>query len=797
MENYERSLKTLEYDKILAMLAECAPTEGSKELALALRPTSSPERILRTQRETTEAKAMQAIKGMPSFGMIKDIRDAVDRAEKGASLGQRELLDIANVLRTSRSLLEYSRSERRETTSVDEIFERLIPNKKLEDRIYTAIVSEDMVADEASPALSDIRRKIRSANNRIKDNLQSYITGGAYSKYLQENIITMRNGRYVVPVKVEYRNEVKGLVHDTSASGATLFVEPLSVVEANNELRVLAVKEQNEIERILAELSAASAEISSALELNYNNITQLAFIFAKSELSFRMDGAAARITGDRKVDLIRARHPLLDPHKVVPVTIKLGGENGTLVITGPNTGGKTVTIKTLGLFSLMAQSGLHIPASDTSELCVFDEIFSDIGDEQSIEQSLSTFSSHMVNIVGIVSQVTNRSLVLIDELGAGTDPVEGAALAIAILEKIHSAGALCAATTHYAELKAFALETDGFVNASCEFDVNTLKPTYRLIIGTPGKSNAFAISSKLGLPDDIVNRAKELVSAENKQFEDVIARLEASRLEMDKNREETERMRREFEQYRAENEKKIADRLAVAERELEKARAEASSILKSARISSDYVMEQLEKVKRERESANLASALEESRRNIRKKLRESEKEANPINERVAEDYVLPRPLKKGDEVLLININKKGVLLDDPDKDGNVLVQAGIIKTRTKVSNLMLLEPDKVTFTDAQKKQMAADKYRVTVSRDFKDEIDLRGMLGDDAWYMVDKYFDEAHIAGIHTLRLIHGKGTGALKNAIWSHLKGDPRVVSYRLGKYGEGDLGVTIVEVK
>ena len=779
------------------MLAECAPTEGSKELALALRPTSSPERILRTQRETTEAKAMQAIKGMPSFGMIKDIRDAIERAEKGASLGQRELLDIANVLRTSRSLLEYSRSERRETTSVDEIFERLIPNKKLEDRIYSAIVSEETIADEASPALSDIRRKIRSANNRIKDNLQSYITGGAYSKYLQENIITMRNGRYVVPVKVEYRNEVKGLVHDTSASGATLFVEPLSVVEANNELRVLAVKEQNEIERILAELSAASAEISSALELNYNNITLLAFIFAKSELSFRMDGAAARITGDRKVDLIRARHPLLDKHKVVPVTIKLGGENGTLVITGPNTGGKTVTIKTLGLFSLMAQSGLHIPASDTSELCVFDEIFSDIGDEQSIEQSLSTFSSHMVNIVGIVSQVTNRSLVLIDELGAGTDPVEGAALAISILEKIHSAGALCAATTHYAELKAFALETDGFVNASCEFDVNTLKPTYRLIIGTPGKSNAFAISQKLGLPDDIVNRAKELVSAENKQFEDVIARLEASRLEMDKNREEAERMRREFEQYRAENEKKIADRLAIAERELEKARAEASSILKSARISSDYVMEQLEKVKRERESANLASALEESRRNIRKKLRESEKEANPINERVAEDYVLPRPLKKGDDVLLININKKGVLLDDPDRDGNVMVQAGIIKTRTKVSNLMLLEPDKVTFTDAQKKQMAADKYRVTVSRDFKDEIDLRGMLGDDAWYMVDKYFDEAHIAGIHTLRLIHGKGTGALKNAIWSHLKGDPRVVSYRLGKYGEGDLGVTIVEVK
>ncbi|MCI8388549.1 MAG: endonuclease MutS2 [Clostridiales bacterium] len=778
------------------MLAERAPTEGSKELALALRPSNSPDRILRMQRETTEAKAIQTIKGMPSFGLIKDIRDAADRAGKGAVLTPRELLDIANVLRTSRSLLEYSRTDRRGATSIDDMFERLIPNKKLEDRIYTAIIAEDMIADEASPALSDIRRKMRAANNRIKDNLQGFINGGS-NKYLQENIVTMRNGRYVVPVKVEYRNEIKGLVHDTSASGATLFIEPLSVVEANNELRVLQVKEANEIERILTELSGECGAIENSLDLNYRNITELAFIFAKSELSFRLDAVPARMTGDRKVNLIRSRHPLLDPKTVVPVTITVGGENGTLVITGPNTGGKTVTIKTLGLFALMAQSGLHIPASETSEMCVFDDIFADIGDEQSIEQSLSTFSSHMVNIVGITEKVNARSLVLIDELGAGTDPVEGAALAISVLEKIHAVGALCAATTHYAELKAFALETDGFINASCEFDVNTLKPTYRLIIGTPGKSNAFAISSKLGLSDEIVNRAKELVSAENKQFEDVIARLEASRLEMDKNRAEAEKLRREFEEYKAVNEKKIADQLAIAERELEKARAEASSIIKSARVTSDYVMEQLEKVKKERESNNLANALEESRRNIRKQLRDSDASVNPVHERVAEDYVLPRPLKKGDDVLLININKKGVVLDAPDKDGNVNVQAGIIKTRTKVSNLMLLDENKVTYTDSQKKQMAADKYRVTVSRDFKDEIDLRGMMGDDAWYMVDKYFDEAHIAGIHSLRLIHGKGTGALRNALWNYLKKDPRVVSYRYGRYGEGDLGVTIVEVK
>ncbi len=778
------------------MLAECAPTEGSRELALALKPETDPDRIIRMQRETTEAKALQTVKGMPSFGRVKDVCDAAERAAKGAVLSQRDLLDIANVLRTSRSLLEYLRTDRRENLSVDSIFERLIPDKKLEDRIYTAIISEETVADEASPELSNIRRKMKNTNNRIKDSLQSFISG-AYSKYLQENIITMRNGRYVIPVKVECKNDVRGLVHDTSASGATLFIEPLSVVEANNELRVLQVKEANEIERILTELSEACGAIEQAIRLNYRNITELAFIFAKSELSFKLDGTPARITGDRRMNLIRARHPLLDAKKVVPITVTLGGDMSTLVITGPNTGGKTVTIKTLGLFALMAQSGLHIPASDTSEICIFDDIFADIGDEQSIEQSLSTFSSHMVNIVGITEKVNARSLVLIDELGAGTDPVEGAALAIAVLEKVRSVGALCAATTHYAELKAFALETPGFVNASCEFDVNTLKPTYRLIIGTPGKSNAFAISSKLGLSDEIVERAKALVSAENKHFEDVIEKLEASRLEMDKNLAEAERLRREFEEYKAQNEKKIADQLALAERELEKARAQAVSIVESAKISSEYVMEQLEKVKKERESANLAATLEESRRNIRKHLRESDNKINPVMEKVAEDYVLPRPLKKGDDVLLININKKGVVLDTPDKDGNVNVQAGIIKTRTKVSNLMLLDENKVTFTDAQKKQISADKYRVTVSRDFKNEIDLRGLNGDDAWYMVDKYFDEAHIAGIHSLRLIHGKGTGALKNALWQYLKKDPRVVSYRYGKYGEGDLGVTVVEVK
>ncbi len=796
MSNYDRALKTLEYDKILVMLSECAATEGAKELIAELKPYSEADKIIEKQRETTEAKSLQTIKGVPSFGRIKDIRDSAERAAKGAMLSPRELLDLANVLKTARTLLEYNRSDKRGALAIDEIFERLISDKKLEDRIYTAIIAEDMIADEASPALSDIRRKIRQSNNKIKDTLQSFVSG-AYSKYLQENIITQRNGRYVIPVKSECKGDVKGLVHDTSSTGATLFVEPLSVVEANNELRVLQVKEANEIERILTELSIACGNLENAFILNYKNINELAFIFAKSELSFRLDAVPARITGERRVNLIRARHPLLDPHKVVPISLCLGDDKRTIVITGPNTGGKTVTIKTVGLFALMAQSGLHIPASETSEICIFDYVFADIGDEQSIEQSLSTFSSHMVNIVGITEKVNERSLVLIDELGAGTDPVEGAALAISVLEKVSSVGALCAATTHYAELKAFALETDGFVNASCEFDVNTLRPTYRLVVGTPGKSNAFAISSKLGLSDEIVKRAKQLVSEDNKRFEDVIEKLEASRLEMEKSREETKRLQREFEEYKAASEKRIAAMEAKAERELEGARAQAVSIVESAKVTSNYVMEQLEKAKKQKESASLAAALEESRRNIRRMLKESDDKINPVNEKTIEDYVLPRPLKKGDDVLLININKKGVVLDTPDKDGNVSVQAGIIKTRTKISNLMLLDEQKVTYTDAQKKQMAADKYRVTVSRDFKDEIDLRGLTGDDAWFMVDKYFDEAHIAGIHILRLIHGKGTGALKNALWTYLKGDPRVVSFRYGKYGEGDLGVTIVEVK
>ncbi|MBR7185869.1 MAG: endonuclease MutS2 [Clostridia bacterium] len=790
----ERILNTLEFNKITEMLADCTLTEGAKMLALQLRPTDDMEHILLRRRRTSDAKRLLNQKGTPSFGMVKDIGDACERADKGAVLSTRELLEIASVLRTSRMLLDYIQGNRLFETVLDEVFARLIPERTLEEKITRAIISEDMIADEASRELGEIRRKMRVANNRIKETLQHYISGGN-NRYLQENIITMRNGRYVIPVKAEYKNEVKGLIHDTSSSGATMFIEPMAVVDANNELRTLESREQHEIERILAALSADVAACSGSLSLNYRNITELAFVFACAELSNRMNAVAPTITEERFVNLRGARHPLIDKDKVVPIHVSIGEGYDTLVITGPNTGGKTVTLKILGLFALMAQAGLHIPADDPSTLCVFDAILVDLGDEQSIEQSLSTFSSHMVNIVEIMGKLTDRSLVLFDELGGGTDPVEGAALAVAIFEAVREAGAMCAGTTHYAELKAYALQTPGVCNASCEFDVNTLRPTYKLVIGTPGKSNAFAISAKLGLPAEILDRAEQYISSENRQFEDVIAKLEASRVEMERNREETAAMRREYERFKLESEKAIRSREEAAAKELEKAREKAVALVESAKASSNYILAQMDAVRKQRDSERLGEALEEARRNMRAHLRENEDKYNPVEEKVDENYVLPRELVKGDEVMLINIGQKGTLIEAPNRDGNVRVQVGAVVTRTKTSNLKLIETKEES--DANRRKRADSGYHAVLKRDFRDEIDLRGQNGEDAWFMVDKYLDEANVAGIKTVRLIHGKGTGALRQALQRFLRGDPRVGAFRLGKYGEGDSGVTVVELK
>lgn len=785
----EKTLKTLEFDKIRIMLAACCSTQGAKAEAMSLVPDVYADRIRRAQTRTADARRLCDAKGAPSFGGVTDVRDICARAEKGAILTPAELLDVACVLRTSRSLLDYIRSNRLFPTVIDDVFERLIPNRQLEDRIARSIISEELISDEASAALGDIRRKIRAASVKVRETLAKYI-GGGYSKFLQENIVTQRGGRYVIPVKAECKSEIKGLIHDTSSSGATIFVEPMAVVDANNELRMLEIKEAREIERILSELSADVAAISTPLGLNYENITELAFLFGCAELARKTEAVEPLILDEKKCILKGARHPLIDPKSVVPISFSLGVDFDTLIITGPNTGGKTVSLKTIGLFALMAQAGLQVPAEEGTALCVFEKILVDLGDEQSIEQSLSTFSSHMVNIVKIVNEKDDRSLVLFDELGAGTDPVEGAALAVAIIDEIRSAGALCVATTHYAELKTYALDTEGVSNASCEFDVETLRPTYRLRVGAPGRSNAFAISEKLGLSPMLIEKARSGMDADSKRFEEILGELERTRLQADRDRAEAARLKREFEEFKQVSEKEIEKRLTAAEAELNRARDKAQNMVESARASSDFILAQLDKVNKQRESERLGEELAAARKSIRENLRAHGDAFDPVIEKRDENYVLPRKLRRGDEVIIVSLSKRAVLLDEPDRSGKVLVQAGIIKTKVAVSDLKLIE---------EKKQEKAKSggYKATVSHDFKGEIHLRGMTGDEAWSAVDKYFDEAQLAGFYSVRLVHGKGTGALKAALWSRLKTDKRVKSFRIGQFGEGDGGVTVVELK
>lgn len=785
-----KNLYTLEFDKIRELLARHAATDGAKAAARGLEPSDDIDEVRLRQRRTADAKLLAGQKGNPSFSSVKDVSAACERADKGATLTTRELLDCAAVLSCTRSLIDYYKSNKITETSLDEIFERLIPEKEIELRITRSIVAEDMISDDASPALAEIRHSIRKTNSKIADLMQKYTQGGNYSKYLQENIVTTRGGRFVIPVKSEYRSAVPGLVHDTSASGATLFIEPMSVVQANNDLRELQSKEEYEIERILHELSGLVSSVSGVILLNYSNITYLAFVFACSELAYEMKAVEPTVSEKGAVKLERCRHPLIG-EKAVPVTIELGGAWSMLVITGPNTGGKTVSLKTLGLFCMMAQAGLQLPCSSAS-VRVFDDIYSDIGDEQSIEQSLSTFSSHMVGIVDILKCMTDRSLVLFDELGSGTDPVEGAALAMSILEEVLSRGALCAATTHYAELKAFAIERDGVCNACCEFDIETLKPTYKLIIGAPGKSNAFAISERLGLPHSIVERAGGYMDNTSRSFENVIEKLEAERLKLQNERDEAERLRREYESFKEKSEAELRERLAGAEEEARRAREKARSIVDSARATGDFILKQLDDAKKAQDKKNFGEVLQNSKKNIRNEV----KSYMDKNREEPEDdgYVLPRPLRKGDDVEHRTLGTRGTLLEDPDKKGNVTVQMGILKTKFNVSQLKLLDSASV----GTKEKTGSEKaYRAAVSRSFKPELDVRGMLGEDACYTVDKYIDEAIVAHVYSVTVIHGKGTGALRNAIWAFLKGDKRIESFRAGQYGEGDYGVTVIDIK
>ena len=794
-----KTVKALEFDKITSMLCEHAATEGAKSRIRALMPSSDYDTVLMRQRRTEDAKRLALSKGFPHFSAPEGVVPSAERAYKGAVLSPRELLDIASLLRCARLMLDYINNDKLFETSLDEIFRRLIPSFALEDKISRSIISEDMIADEASPTLMEIRRKIRITNNKIKDTLQSYI-GGVRLKYLQENIVTMRNGRYVVPVKAEYKNEMKGLVHDTSSSGATLFVEPMAVVDANNELKSLSSAESHEIERILSELSSMCGEASTIISLDYHNITDLAFNFACASLAIEMRAEMPNISDKREIDLKKARHPLIPRDKVVPIDVSIGRDFDTLIITGPNTGGKTVSLKTIGLMALMTQSGLQIPALESSRVGVFSEILVDLGDEQSIEASLSTFSSHMVNVVDILGRVGPRTLALFDELGSGTDPIEGAALATAILEAVQKSGSLSASTTHYAELKAYALEAPRVQNASCEFDIDTLRPTYRLIVGTPGKSNAFAISEKLGMPNEVIERASKLIERDNKRFEDVILRLDTNRIEMEKERNKAEEMRREYESFKTKAEAELEKKIKKSEEEIQKQIVKARQILDSARASSEFIFRQLEELKKQEDKEKRDELMRNAREEIRRRLAESEGLFEGVDVReisLDDDYKLPRPLALGDKVYLITVGAEGVVTALDEKRGLVSVSAGILKTKVTVDKLRLLDGKTVFKKKNPTPKVNEGKVKKSITSTFKIEIDVRGMIGDDAWFVVDKYLDDAVLAGVPSVRIIHGKGTGALRAALWKYFKNDKRIKSYRHGQYGEGDAGVTVIEFK
>ena len=791
MLNLQKTIKILEFDKILNTLASLALTEGAKKRALSLLPSSNIENVKKRQELTANAKEIAGIKGVPGFNSIVDILDTVEKAEKNSILSQREILDVGNVLQTSRQLLEFIHSDAINQSLLTEMFEKIVPNKSLESRIFKCILGEDLIADDASPLLADIRRKIRHQSNRIREILQSYLIGEK-SKHLRESLITMRNGRYVLPVKSEDKNEIKGLIHDSSGTGATLFIEPIGVVEANNELRTLILQESNEIERILAEFSTEISDFAMQLKNNYHNITEIAFCFACSELSFKLNAIAPIITDSREICIEKARHPLLEKEKVVPIDISLGNEYRMMVITGPNTGGKTVALKTIGLFSLMAQAGLHIPAN-FAKICIFDGIFPDIGDEQSIEQSLSTFSSHMVSIVNIIKDSTDKSLILFDELGAGTDPIEGAALAQSILENILQKNSLCAATTHYAELKAFALNTSGVTNACCEFDINTLKPTYKLITGSVGRSNAFLISKKLGIDETIIERAKLLISDDSRSFEEVIERLEEARISLEKEKSEAIKLKRDFETFKIKAEKELKEKLGNAQKESEAMLEKARQMIVGAKASAEFVFDKLDKIQKEKDSKDFSKNYPGYKKELRSKMIKDDDIFNPI-EKIDDNYVLPRNPVKGDRVILRNLGSEGVLLENPDKNGNVTVQAGVIKTKTNISNLVLILDKTDKSNDKTPRKMAKTSL---ISKQFSPTKDVRGNNIEDAWAEIDKYIDEALLFGVKSVTILHGKGTGALRRGLWEFFRKDQRIKKYRNGEYGEGDFGVTVLELK
>lgn len=784
--------EALELGAVLEMVKNEASSDDAKDAALSIKPANilSEAQILLSQ--TEDAFSLIARFGGPSFSGLCNVNNAVSRAAAGGDLNTAELLKIGGTLRAVRSLYEWYGHCSGVSTSLNFFFDSITVNKYLEEKIFSVIVSEDEIADRASDELYDIRRKIRAKSNSVREKLDSILHSTHYQKFLQEPIVTQRSGRYVVPVKAEHRADVPGLVHDMSSSGATVFIEPVSVVDANNEIKILESREREEIKRILSELSRETGNFSESIKNSYESAVEIDLIFAKARLAYKMKATMPILNNEGRIVLKKARHPLLEPEKAVPVDISLGKDFDTLVITGPNTGGKTVSIKTLGLLSLMAMCGLLIPAADRSEIAVFDDILVDVGDEQSIQQNLSTFSAHMVNIIDIMKKAGSNSLVLIDELGAGTDPVEGAALAVAVIENLRSKGAKIAATTHYAELKAYALETPGVTNGSCEFDVETLRPTYRLLIGVPGRSNAFAISEHLGMEKSVIDEAKRLVNNESRSFEAVLEKLEETRLELEKEREKAQRAADSADEMRrkAQSEKDKAARLR--DNEIEKAKREAEKIIASAkRQSADFLM-RLEQLKKEADK-NLSDVARKTRREIKNRLGEMEDTVNPrrIADEWDEDYKLPRPVVPGDAVIIRSIGEGEVL--EVNKN-NVLVKSGMLKTRVKMSDLMLIKKK-----EQPKQSKPSLLYRTSskASSDISTEIDLRGKTVDEALHDLSLFIDKCVLSNLHEIRIIHGKGTGALRAAVQDELRHHPNIADFRLGVYGEGENGVTIAHLK
>lgn len=792
----EKSLRILEYYTILDQLAEHCVSRKAKQQAKNLRPLHDLEDVQELLTQTDDAKRMMTSSGTPAFGGIREVEPALNRAKMGGVLSPRELLDVASLLHAADQVRKYGNEQQENglKTSLDPLFARINSNKYLEEKISRAIISEEEIADGASSELANIRRQMRQQNVRVRETLNHFVSSSSYSKYLQENLITQRDGRYVIPVKSEHRGDIPGMVHDVSASGATLFIEPAQVVNANNQIKILQGKEKAEIERILAELTSDVAGFADAIGGDYEVLCKLDFIFAKANYSFKLNACAPQLSETTQVNLVRARHPLLDQKKAVPIDIALGYDYDTLVITGPNTGGKTVSLKTLGLLSLMAASGMHIPANEQSTVCLFRNIYADIGDEQSIEQSLSTFSAHMKNTVAIMEKCGPDDLILFDELGAGTDPEEGAALAVAIIEYGRQMCSLVAATTHYSELKVFALSTDGVENASCEFDVKTLQPTYKLLTGVPGKSNAFAISRRLGLQPAIIERAKEQISAENVRFEDVLDRLERERHQLQKQREDADRLRRtaQSEKDKAANLKDRAEDETDAI--LEKAREQAARILREARLVSENVFAQLDDMKKQAQTNAADQNLAAARAALRSTLGKAEKNANKREKKQVEPESI-RPLKAGDTVYLLNVGVQGTVLKPENKDGMVYVQAGIMKVNVPINELRLEEKkkEKIKKTYRASAGNAAEIRRSAA----KSELDVRGMMVEEALIEVDRYISDCLMAHLDVVTIIHGKGTGALRTAIQQHLRHDRHVKSIRNGRYGEGDMGVTILELK